>query len=361
MASHPRATARTIRVGVVGAGFGRQVHVPAFRAEPRCQVVAIAASTRERAQAAAGMMGIEKAFGSWRDMVEDEEIEAISIATPPGVQAHIARAAIDRRKAVFCEKPLAVTEADAREMSAAADRAGVANMVDFEFPEVAEWQRAKALIDGGGIGPLRQIAVHWSTETYANREKLNSWKTRTEDGGGTLGNFVSHVFYYLEWLAGPILEVSARLFRAPDDGRAGDSFDALALRFESGAACAVSVNAAAFPGSGHRVELYGETGAIWLENVTADYMSGFRLLHGTRNSGRMEQIAGGAPLAGVDGRIAAVSRLTSRFADWIDKGTAANPDFRSGLRVQQLISAARRSHEAGGRLEEVPPTRSNHL
>ena len=345
-------------MGVAGIGFGQQVHVTAFRSDPRCRVAAIAASTLERAKGAAETLGIEKPFGDWREMVLDEEIDAISIATPPLIQTQIARAALDRGKAVFCEKPLAANEADALEMSAAANRAGLANMVDFEFPEAEEWQRAKSLIDGGGIGRLRQITVRWAVETYANRNRLNSWKTRTDDGGGTLGNFVSHVFYYLEWLAGPILEVSARLFREPDDERPGDSFDALALRFESGAACTVSVSAAAFPGSGHRVELYGETGAIWLENTTADYVSGFRLLHGTRSSGRMEPAAEAAPVAGVDGRVGAVSRLTGRFADWIENGTAASPDFEDGLRVQQLLSAARRSHESGGRLEEVPYTKS---
>ena len=72
----------------------------------------------------------------------------------------------------------------------------------------------------------------------------------------------------------------------------------------------------------------------------------------------MEPAAEAAPIAGVDGRIAVVSRLTSRFADWIDNGTAASPDFGDGLRVQQLLSAARRSHESGGRLEEVPYAKS---
>jgi predicted dehydrogenase len=348
-----------IHVGVVGIGFGQQVHVPAFRADSRCRVVAIAASTQDRARSVAERLGIEKAYGDWREMLHDEQIHAISIATPPAIQARIVSTALALGKAVFCEKPLAVTESDALEMSNAAEAAGVANMIDFEFPEIAEWQRAKALIASGAIGSLRQISVNWHVETWANRKKLDSWKTRTEDGGGTLGNFVSHVFCYLEWLAGPIHEVSARLFRTPGDERTGDSLDALVVRFESGAAGTVSVSTAAFPGSGHRIEIYGEEGAIRLENTTADYMGGFRLFQGTRTSGRMELIDEGKPLDGVDGRILAVSSIVKRFADWIEKGKPATPGFREGLRVQRLLSAARRSDEAGGRLEQIPCTRAS--
>ena len=201
-----------------------------------CELIGVAKwwpspPARERARAAADRLGVEKAYGDWREMVSSEEVDAISIATSPAIQTPIAIAALGQRKAVFCEKPLAASEQDARAMCAAAAEAGVANMVDFEFPEIEEWKRAKALIDSGGIGSLRQITVHWNVETWANRKRLDSWKTRTEDGGGTLGNFVSHVFYYLEWLAGPIADLSARLFRTPGDERTGDSFDALSMRF----------------------------------------------------------------------------------------------------------------------------------
>ncbi len=86
-------------------------------------------------------------------------------------------------------------------------------MVDFEFPDIDEWQQAKTLLDQGGVGNLRHIAVTWNVQTYANRMGLSSWKTRMEDGGGTLYSFVSHVFYYLEWFAGSIRRLVCNLFR----------------------------------------------------------------------------------------------------------------------------------------------------
>jgi predicted dehydrogenase len=292
-------------------------------------------------------------------MVQDDAVEVVSIATPPSLQSEIAIAVLRIGKPVFCEKPLATSRKDAFEMTCAAGNAGVANMVDFEFPEVGEWQQAKALIEGGSIGDLRHVAVTWNVETYANRNRIDSWKTRAEHGGGTLSTFVSHAFHYLEWIAGRIREVSARLFRLPGDDRSGDSLVSLALQFESGASGTVSVSSAAFPGSGHKVEFYGETGAVWLENTTQDYVRGFRLLHGTRSSGRMKMVRDSGPGGGPDGRVEAVSRLVRRFADWIETGKPSTPCFRTGLRVQELLDAARRSNEAAGRAQDIPANDAN--
>lgn len=338
-----------LRVGVVGVGFGQQVHVPAFRLDPRCEVVAICASGLERAGRVAARLGIEKAFGDWREMIEDPSINAIGIATPPALQPMVAVAALARGKAVFCEKPLALSKAEALGMVAAAEQAGVANIVDFEFPEIEQWQQAKSILGSGGIGRLRHMAISWNVETYANQAGLRSWKTNAEEGGGVLNGFVSHVFYYLEWLAGDIRRLSANLFRPPSDLRRGETLAVICLELESGAATSVSVSNHAFLGNGHRVEFYGDEGTLVLDNSTPDYARGFRLLYGTRASNRPEVISSGEGLeAGrCDGRIAAVACLVERFVSWVENGIPSRPSFKEGLRVQSLLEAARRSRESG--------------
>lgn len=338
-----------VRVGVVGIGFGQQVHVPAFRANPRCEVVAICARTQERASQVAARLGVARAFGDWRRMIEDPSIDAIAITTPPSVQAEIAVAALAERKAVFCEKPLATSKAAALEMVTAAEQAGVANMVDFEFPEIEEWRRAKSVLDSGGIGNLRHVAVSWNVETHANKIGLRSWKNSVEDGGGTLNSFASHAFYYLEWFSGAIKRLWASMFRAPGDHRTGDTLAVLCLELESGVAALFSISSHAFLGNGHRVEFYGDEGTLMLNNGTSDYTRGFQLLHGTRASNSLEVICprdcSGA--VGSDGRIAVVARLVERFVNWIDTGIPSKPSFKEGLRVQSLLEAARRSDVLG--------------
>ena len=124
-----------VRVGIVGIGFGQQVLVPVFRGVPDSEVLAVCARSQEKARAVAQRLGIERAFGDWQALVEDDSIDAVAIAVPPNLQAQIALGAIARGKAVFCEKPLATSVDSASQMVRAAQQAGVANAVDFEFPE----------------------------------------------------------------------------------------------------------------------------------------------------------------------------------------------------------------------------------
>lgn len=338
-----------IQVGVVGIGFAQQVHVPAFRSHPTCQVAAIFSSSLDRAQRVAERLEIPHAFGDWRELIQSPAIDAVTIAVPPFLQPSIALAALEQQKAVFCEKPLATTAKDAEILLEWAARQGVAHMVDLGFPELPAWKAAKELLETGTIGALRHITVAWQVETYANRMRISSWKTTTAEGGGVLFSFGSHTLHYLEWLAGPIRRLHARLARAPGDERPGDSLAMLQIQLASGAAASITLSTHAFLGNGHRLEFYGEDGTLLLSNTTADYMKGFHLFIGSRSGGSFEQVPTAEldPTNAEDGRIPAVASLASHFLDWIETGTATRPNFEDGLRVQALLDAALRSDRIG--------------
>ena len=79
-----------IRLGIVGTNYGRIVQLPAFRADPRCQVIALAGRDAAATAALAREAGVAKGYGDWRALVEDPEVQAVAIATLPSVQAQIA-------------------------------------------------------------------------------------------------------------------------------------------------------------------------------------------------------------------------------------------------------------------------------
>ncbi len=334
-----------IKIGIVGIGYGQHVHLPAFGSDERCEVVAICASSRERARAVSARHGIARAFGDWREMVADPGIDAIAIAVPPAVQVGIVRAAAAARKHVFCEKPVALNVSEARAMLQAVDEARVVHAVDFIFPELAAWKLARQVVSGGELGALRQVNVTWRLETYAVRSNVDSWKLSTESGGGTLNNFVSHCFYYLEWLFGAIQRIAVRL--APGGGAGDVRVDAW-LDLAGNLPCTLSVAADAFLGPGHRLEVYGERGTLILENRTSDHAAGFQLMMGTRSSGSLAAVAAenlGGSLR--DGRQAATAAIAGRFLDAIATGQSATPNLEDGVRVQALIDAARAAHGTG--------------
>jgi len=342
-----------LRVGVVGAGFGEAVHVPAFRAHPRCEVTAICASTIEKARAVAARLNVPRAHRSWQDLITDAEVDAVAIALPTTLQPEVALAALELGKPTFAEKPLADSLSDALHLAQVAAQAGVANMVDFEFLDIPTWQRAAASLAAGSVGRLRHLVVNWQVESYAHRAGLQNWKLSRSGGGGTLNSLVSHCFYYVEQMAGPVTGVTARLSGTPGDVRTGDALDALVLDLASGATAVLCVSTQSFAGSGHRVEFYGDAGTMVLENPTKDYVRGFTLRRGTRKEGSLTEVALPAPREDIwpnDGRIYVVSRLAARFVDWALGGSPGRPDFRDGARVQLLIDAARRSDAAGARV-----------
>lgn len=337
-----------IRLGIVGSNFGRLVQLPAFRADPRCEVVALAGGDAARTAERAREAGIPKAHGDWRALVEDGAVDAVAIATLPSLQPEIAIHALACGKPVFAEKPLADDLAKARAMAEAAKASKLPTMVDFNFPPIAAWTRAKQMLDAGAIGALRHVAVHWHVENRAVQLRLRSWKTDGATGGGVLGNFVSHCLHYLEWFGGPVAGLSARIGTLPGDAQA-ETTVSMALTYASGPLISLSMSCASYLGIGHRLEFFGEDGTLVLFNPTADYMRGFELYHAARPAAALTRIPVEDPIDAPypDGRIAPVSRLAKRFLDAIEHGTPARPSFADGYRVQVLIDAARRSHAQG--------------
>jgi predicted dehydrogenase len=337
-----------LRLGIVGCGYGTQVLAPAFLADPRVQLVAIAGRNLEKVKARAEDLGVEKFYADWVDMLDEAGLDALAVAVPPKSQPEILSNAIARNLAVFAEKPLALTFDEARSLAAQARISNLANVVDFNFSEIAHFLSAKTILDSGTLGEIYHVAVTWQVESYANRMGIQSWKTDEGSGGGALSNFISHSFHYLEWLLGPIAALSSTASGMPNDMRQNDVFVSMALRFRNGAAGGLIMSAAAYQGSGHRIEIYGKEGVLSLENPGADYMRGFQLRSARRpDSLKLVNV----PLLDEDrwhdGRVLPASRLARRFTDWATGGSACEPSFVSGLRVQRLLGAARQSAKLG--------------
>jgi predicted dehydrogenase len=346
-----------IGVAIVGCNYGRTVLVPAFRHDARCEVVALAGTDAARTRGLARAAKIPRGFGSWHELVEEPSVAVVAVAVPPHFQPAIAKRALELGKSIFLEKPLAADLAGAQMIFEAARKSGRPTIIDFNFPELPSWQHAKAILDGGVIGQLRNVVMAWNFENTATRLHLDTWKTRGDGVGGVLANFASHCFYNLEWLCGPISGLSGRVFSLRQ--RTAEASIAMALAFESGAGGSLQMSCASFLGSGHRIELYGEDGTLVLSNPTTDYFRGFELKLGRRGEDKLRPIETKETEEdpSSDSRIAAVGRLVHRFIDACEKGGLPSPGAVEGYRVQCLIDAARRAHAAGHWIDVAPPDR----
>ena len=132
-----------IWIGIIGCNYGRLVHLPAFRLDSRCSVIALAGSDVTRTAAIAQASNIPVAFGNWMELVEHPDIDAVTIGAPPGLQPAIAIRALELGKPVFAEKPIAADLAGAEAMVGAALASGRANMVDFNFSASRSGERRR--------------------------------------------------------------------------------------------------------------------------------------------------------------------------------------------------------------------------
>ena len=338
----------SIRVGVVGAGFGRQVLVPAFRTDPRCEVTMLCASSGSSASAAAVALGIPQATADWRELVACDQVDAVAIAVPPPLQPRIAAAALAAGKHVFCEKPLATTAKDAETLLEAARQTGRAHAVDFELPELASWRTARALLAEGAVGKRRHAYVRWHVETRAHKlRELDTWKVRASAGGGSLLNFGAHVLHYVEWLLGSrARHVSARF--APDAERDA-RFDAW-LELDDGTPVTIAVATDVPFGTGHCIDVYGDAGRLTLENTSIAATANFVLTLATRDGGVKVVIDERQPDRG-ESRIEPVASVVRRFVDSMFGEPVTYPDFAAGARVNRLVDAIRGSAARGAGLD----------
>ena len=162
------------------ARIGTGKCIPALQRSTRCRVDAIASRSLASAQAAARRLGIPKAYGSYEELLEDPEIEAIYNPLPNHLHVPYTLKALEAGKHVLCEKPMLLEPADAVRLREASTKVLVmeAFMIRFHL----QWLRAKELIEGGRIGEPRAAQVFFS---YFNDDPLNI-RNQPGIGGGAL-------------------------------------------------------------------------------------------------------------------------------------------------------------------------------
>lgn len=210
---------KKINIGLVGAGFMGKAHVVGysnmqklFWPAPAMPVMkTICDIVPEIAEDAKLRFGFEKCCTDWRDIINDPEIDVVSICTPNNCHAPIAIAALEVGKHVICEKPLASSLEDAVEMAEAAKKAeekGIISMNAYQYRRVPALVLAKKFIDEGSLGEIRNIRCTYLQSWSADPDSPLSWRFQKDiAGAGTLGDIASHVIDIAQYLAGDIDEV----------------------------------------------------------------------------------------------------------------------------------------------------------
>src|SRR5450432_1641379 len=172
-----------VKWGILGAAsIAVRKVIPGMQKGTWSEVAAIASRDLSKAKAAAGALRIEKAYGSYEELLSDPEIEAVYNPLPNHLHVPWSIRAAEAGKHVLCEKPIALTVAECRTLIVARDRTGVKIGEAFMVRTHPQWLRAREIVRSGQIGDLRAMQCAFS---YFNRDPANI-RNVEEWGGGTL-------------------------------------------------------------------------------------------------------------------------------------------------------------------------------
>jgi predicted dehydrogenase len=353
-----------IGIGIIGGGYMGKAHSVAMAAvgavfdtamRPRLEM--ICATTPVSAERYRTAYGFARATDDWASLVNDSSVDAIVIASPQTTHRAIAESAFAVGKPVFCEKPLGASLEDSRAMVAAAAKAGVANMVGFNYVRTPATQFGRRLIADGVIGDITWFRGEHTEDFLSDPNAPASWRTRGVANGAT-GDLAPHIINAALALMGPIAEVLAEIetVHATRHARQGpeavtnDDHAQLMCRFERGAMGHMYVSRVATGRKmGYAYEVFGTEGAIrfdqedqnaiWLFRAEGpESMRGFtKILIGPEHPDYEPFCQGPGHGTGYQDQIIIEAR---DFLKAIETGEAVWPTFRDGMEVNRVVAAA---------------------
>jgi predicted dehydrogenase len=194
---------RRVKTAVIGAGFMGRVHAEAIRRLGYVDIVAVAAISEDEASRFGQSIGVARTTADYRSIIADPGIEAVHICTPNALHYPVAMAAIEAGKAVLCEKPLTVSEAEAQGMVDAAARRGVANCVNHNLRYYPVVQHVRRMIEAGDLGEILVVQGTYSQDWLLYDTDYN-WRIDAADNGPlrVTGDIGSHWMDLVQHLTG---------------------------------------------------------------------------------------------------------------------------------------------------------------
>lgn len=219
-----------LRVGVIGTGaFAETCHLPGLQSHPRAEVVAICGRRYDHVRSLADRFNVPDVYTDYHELCSRSDLDAVTIVTPNSEHAKQAMAAFDSGKHVFCEKPMAINIAEAREMLFTAERSGKIHQVAFTYRYLYGVQELRRRVRRGDIGAPHYLRAQFDcweglqpTYRVGFRDKL------ALAGGGMLYDVGSHLFDIARFILGPIEAAtgfSKRIPRQRVDSHIGTSVE----------------------------------------------------------------------------------------------------------------------------------------
>jgi len=339
---------------------------PPYRPELKVACGLVDAETK----AFADRWNFESCTTDWRRVVEDKNVDLVDICVPNNLHADIAIAAAAAGKAILCEKPLALDSVQGRKMVEAVEKAGVPNMVSFNYRRVPAVTLAKILIDEGKLGHIFHYRANflqdWTISPEVPQGGMGTWRLDVKAAGsGVTGDLLAHCIDTALWHNGPISSVCAMtetFVKQRKHAESGniepvgiDDACTFFCRFGNGSMGNFESTRYA---RGHKAlytfEINGEKSSIrwdlhnlhrleWFDHCDEGRLRGWRSIHVTDHGGEHPYMN----RWWVPGlQIGYAESFVHQLADFMaamEKGEPCSPTFRDALQTQMVCDAVLRS------------------
>lgn len=338
------------RVGIVGTGSIAQAHRVAYQQfADQCEIVAVADIFADKARDFAQQIGgFVRAYDDYQQMLGSEQIDLVSVCTPPFNHALISIHALQAGSHVWVEKPIAPSLADCDAMIAAAERASKLLACVFQNRYRPEFLKAKHLLQSGKMGKLvfaKSDCLWWRGKSYYDLWWRGTWE---KECGGVTINHAVHMIDAMLWLAGePVVSVYAEMDTYTHDVEVEDLSCAV-LRFESGAIASI-VNTVCAHQNSDRIEITCEHADITLPDLRISAMRSLPNGFGEPDLQRVEELqalADPAPVSPYHGHAAQLQNVLNA----IQTGRQPEVTGAEARKSLEVITAIYKSAATGQRV-----------
>ncbi|MCP4200143.1 MAG: Gfo/Idh/MocA family oxidoreductase [Proteobacteria bacterium] len=361
-----------IRIGLVGYGFIGKIHTMAYQLLPMMydpfpatvRLVGVAAASQASMQKGIEQGGYEHGTTDWRQLVARDDIDVIDCCTPNFLHKEVLIAAMRAGKHVYCDKPLAMNLAEAREIAAVAEESGVLTQMTFNYRFVPAMMRAKQLVEEGRLGRVYSFRAAYLHAGYIDPNRPISWRLdASKGGGGALFDLGAHVLDLVRFLLGDFESINALtetfirerpLPGKPDEMRPVevDDLALMTLRMANGAVGTVEASRLATGASDElRLEIHGSDGALRFNLMDPNWLYVYDArepgapIGGERGFKAIETVQRYPPPAALPGPKFSVGWTRFHIASQYDfitsllAGGPTSPDFEDGMKVQEVMEA----------------------
>jgi len=347
------------RVGIIGAGaIAQRGHIPGYQTQDNVEVVAICDVNEARAREVADDKGIARSYTDYREMLDKEQLDIVSVCSPNAFHAEMAIAGLESGANVLCEKPMALTYADACRMVETSKRMGKSLTIGFHNRYRPDLRAGWEVATSGKLGD-----VYYAKAGYLRRSGIpgyGSWFTNKDlAGGGSMMDIGCHIMDMALWWLGhpkPVTVTASTYAKfgpqakglgswGADHYPAGARFDVddlttTFIRFEGGQTLTLEASWASHGTDGQRIQVFGTDGGVeFSEKLFGDQPlrffgeGGANLIEGTIAYGT----ASGSP-------------YEREITDWlgrIERGEEPLITAEQAAMVVQIVEAAYKSAESG--------------